>query len=44
MLFLVFECERDLDNLESLGLEGGLKEDVYRVKLVFLEYERDLYL
>ena len=37
-------CERDLENLESLGLEGGRKEDVYHVKLLSLEYERYLYL
>ena len=43
-LFLVLECDRDLEDLESLGLEGGLKEDVYLVKLLSLEYERDLYL
>ena len=43
-LFVVLECDRDLEDLESLGLEGGLKEDVYLVKLLSLEYERDLYL
>ena len=29
ILFLVLECERDLQCLESLGLEGGLQEEVY---------------
>ena len=44
-LFFAFECERDLENLESLGREGGLKEDVYFGNLLLsLEYERDLYL
>ena len=44
-LFLVIECERDLEDLEPLSCEGGLKEDVYLVKLLLsLEYERDLYL
>ena len=28
-LFLVFECDQDLDYLESLGLEGCLNEEVY---------------
>ena len=44
ILFLELECERHLENLESLSLEGGLYEFVYLVKLVSLEYERDLYL
>ena len=30
-LFLELECERDLENLDSLGLEGGLYEFVYFV-------------
>ena len=37
ILFLEFECERDLENLESLGLEGGLYEFVYFVNLLSLE-------
>ena len=28
-LFLVFECDQDLEYLESLGLEGCLNEEVY---------------
>ena len=40
-LFLVLECDRDLEDLESLGREDCLKEDVYLVKLFLsLEYER----
>ena len=31
------ECERDLENPESLGLEGGLYEFVYFVNLLSLE-------
>ena len=42
-LFLGLECERDLENLESLGLEGGMYEIGYFVKLLSLEKERDLY-
>ena len=44
ILFLEFKCERDLENLESLGLEGGLYDIIYFVKLLSLELERDLYL
>ena len=43
-LYLVLEFERDLEKVESLVLKGGLKEDVYRVKLLSLEKERVLYL
>ena len=42
--FLDLECERDLENLESLGLEGGLYEFVSVVKILCLKKERDLYL
>ena len=44
ILFLVLEFERDLEYLESLGLEGSLYEFVYFEKLCSLEKERDLYL
>ena len=37
ILFLELECERDLENLDSLGLEGGLYEFVYFVNLMSLD-------
>ena len=37
IFFLELECEQDLENLKSVGLEGGLYEFVYLVKLLSLE-------
>ena len=36
-VFIVLECDRDLECLQSLGLKGGPKEEVYRWNECFLE-------
>ena len=44
ILFCVLECDLDLNGLESLGLEGGLSDEVFCGNDLSPKYKRDLYL